>query len=93
MHRNAQDGLRSKVRFYILAVAEHFTILLGIPLKRNRLRWYGHVSRRDNDHVLSKAAEMEMEGVRPRGRPKKTWKWCVEQDMRERNIGEENIHN
>ena len=41
-------------------------------LKRNRLRWYGHVRRRGNDHVLSKAAEMEVEGVRPRGRPKKT---------------------
>ena len=62
-------------------------------LKRNRLRWYGHVTRRDNDHVLSKATEMEVEGVRPRGRPKKTWKRCVEQDLRERNIGEENIHN
>ena len=36
---------------------------------------------------------MEVEGVRPRGRPKKTWKRCVGQDMRERNIGEENIHN
>ena len=44
----------------------------------------GHVRRRDNDHVLSKAAEMEVEGVGPRGRPKKTWKLCVEQDMRER---------
>jgi len=62
-------------------------------LKRNRLRWYGHVRRRDNHHVLSKAAEMEVEGVRPRGRLKRTWKRCVEQDMRERNIGEENIHN
>jgi len=48
-------------------------------LKRNRLRWYGHVRRRDNDHVLSKEAEMEVEGVRPRGRLKKTWKQCVEQ--------------
>ena len=43
-------------------------------LKRNRMRWYGHVRRRDNDCVLSKAAEMEVEGVMPRGRPKKTWK-------------------
>ena len=43
-------------------------------LKRNKLRWYGHVRRRDNDHILSTAAEMEVEGVRPRGRQKKTWK-------------------
>ena len=39
-------------------------------LKRNRLRWYGHVRRIDNNHLLSKAAEIEVEGVRPRGRPK-----------------------
>ncbi len=26
---------------------------------------------------------MEVEGVRPRGRPKKTWKHCVEEDIRE----------
>ena len=62
-------------------------------LKRNRLRWYGHVKRGDNDHVLRKAAEIVVEGVRPRGRPKKIWKLCVEQDMRERKIWEENIHN
>jgi len=29
-------------------------------LKRNRLRWYVHVRRSDSDHVLSKAAEMEV---------------------------------
>ena len=43
-------------------------------LKRNRLRWYDHVRRRDNDRVLSKAAEIEVEGVRQRDRPKKIWK-------------------
>ncbi len=42
-------------------------------LKRSRLRWYGHVRRREEDHILRRAAEMEVEGVRPRGRPKKTW--------------------
>ena len=42
---------------------------------------------------LVKQQKMEVEGVRPKGRLKKTWKRCVEQDTRERNIGEENIHN
>ena len=35
---------------------------------------------------------MEVEGARPRGRPKKTWKRCVE-DMRQINIREVNVHN
>ncbi len=31
---------------------------------------------------------MEVEGVRPRGRPKQTWNQCVEEDAREMNIRE-----
>ncbi len=31
-------------------------------LKRSRLRWYGHVRRREEDHILRRAAEMEVEG-------------------------------
>ena len=62
-------------------------------MRRSRLRWYGHVKRREEDHVLRRALEMEVEGARPRGRPKKTWKRCVEEDMRQINIREENVNN
>ena len=40
--------------------------------KANGLRWYGHVLRRDDEHVFGKALEFEMKGKRKRGRPKKT---------------------
>ena len=45
--------------------------------KANGVRWYGHVLRRDDGHVLRKALEFEVKGKRKRGRPKKTWwtKW------------------
>ena len=42
--------------------------------KVNGVRWYGHVLRRDEGHVLRKALESEVRGKRKRGRPKKTWK-------------------
>ncbi len=42
-------------------------------LRRGRLRWYGHV-RREDDHVLRRASEMGVEGVRLKGRPRKMWK-------------------
>jgi len=42
-------------------------------IQQNRLRWYGPVLRKDNDWV-KKCMEYEMEGARPRGRPKKTWR-------------------
>ena len=37
-----------------------------------KVRWYGHVLRRDVGHVLRKALEFEVKGNRERGRPKKT---------------------
>ena len=44
------------------------------------VRWYGHVLRRDDGHVLRKALEFEVRGKRKRGRPKKTWKMQVERE-------------
>ena len=38
--------------------------------KANGMRWYGHVLRRDDGHVLRKALEFEVRGKRKRGRPK-----------------------
>ena len=38
-------------------------------LMQKRLRWYGHVRRRDECHMTRTVLDMEAEGVRPRGRP------------------------
>ena len=35
--------------------------------KANGVRWYGHVLRRDDGHVLNKALEFEVKGKRKRG--------------------------
>ena len=53
--------------------------------KANGVRWYGHVLRRDDGHVLKKVLEFEVKGKRKRGRPKKTWKTQVEKESR--NVG------
>ena len=50
--------------------------------KANGMRWYGHVLRRDDGHVLRKALEFEVKGKRKRGRPKKTWKTQVEKESK-----------
>jgi len=41
-------------------------------LQQNRLRWYGHVLRKDYDDWVKKCMEYEVEGSRPSGRPKRT---------------------
>jgi len=48
-------------------------------LQQNRFQWYGHVLRKDND-LVKKCMEYEVEGARPRGRPKKTWIQIVQKD-------------
>ena len=50
-------------------------------IHRRRLRWFGHVKRRDEGDPLRRVGELIMEGRRPPGRPKKTWKKTIE-DMR-----------
>ena len=42
--------------------------------KPNGVRWYRHVLRRHDGHVLKKALEFEVKSKRKQGRPKKTWK-------------------
>ena len=55
-------------------------------LRKMRLRWFGHVKRRDENSILRRTIELEVEGRRPVGRPKKTWIQIVEEDMRKLNI-------
>ncbi|XP_046971133.1 uncharacterized protein LOC124538205, partial [Vanessa cardui] len=42
-----------------------------------RLSWYGHVLRRNEEHIVRKALSMDVDGFRGRGRPRKRWMDCV----------------
>ena len=50
-------------------------------LKRNRLRWFGHVLRKDEDDWVRKCIDLTVEGKRGRGRPRKRWIDLVTRDM------------
>jgi len=47
---------------------------IAVVLQQNRLHLYGHVLRKDDDDWVKKCMEYEVEGPRPRGRPKRTWR-------------------
>ena len=61
--------------------------------KANAVRWYGHVLRRDADHVLRRALEFSVGGTRKEGRPKKSWRRVVEEECKRVGLRREDALN
>ena len=64
-----------------------------MKMREGRLRWYGHVMRRDQDYIGRRVMKMELLGNRNRGRPKRRFLDVVKEDMeklvwREKDIGD-----
>ena len=55
--------------------------MLGDALLRRRLGWFGHVERRDERDATGRVRLVEVPGRRPPGRPKKTWKKNMEEEL------------
>ena len=64
---------------------------LGMEMREGRLRWYGHVMRRDQEYVGRKMMEMELPGKRRRGRPKRRFLDIVKEDMGEVGVKEMDV--
>jgi len=62
---------------------------IALVLQQNRLCWYGHVLRKEDDDWANKCMEYEVEGPRPRGRPKRTWREVVKEDCQARKLDKE----
>jgi len=74
--------------------SKEFRERLGIDdiisiLQQNRLRWYGHVLQKEDTDWVKKCMEYEVEGPRPRGRPKRTWREVVQKHCQARNLNKE----
>ena len=57
-------------------------------LREARLRWYGHVCRKDDAYVGKRVREMIV-GRRKRGRPRRRWQDCIKEDMKMVGVREE----
>ena len=53
----------------------------GMKMMEGRLRWYGHVMRRDQKYIGKRVMEMELAGKRKRGRPRRRFLDVVKEDM------------
>ena len=68
--------LKLKDRFPSKELRERLGIDDIALVLQNRLRWYGHVLRKEDDDWVKKCMEYEVEGPRP----KRTWSEVVRED-------------
>ena len=47
--------------------------MINVKVREIRMRWYGHVMRMEEANPMKKVMNMEIEGTRPRGGPRKRW--------------------
>ena len=64
---------------------------LGMKMREGRLRWYGHVMRRDQEYIGRKMMEMKVLGKRKRRRPKRRFLDVVKEDMGEVGVKETDV--
>ena len=51
-------------------------------IRRERLRWFGHLERKSVDDWVNFCIRLVVEGARGRGKSRKTWEQCVKDDMK-----------
>ncbi|KAK3533410.1 hypothetical protein QTP70_019490, partial [Hemibagrus guttatus] len=55
---------------------------LGDKVGETRLRWFGHVQRRESEYIGRRMLDMELPGRRQRGRPKRRYMDGINEDMK-----------
>ena len=71
-----RDHMRNEEIRRILHVSQIDEVMRG-----GRLRWFGHVQRREANNVTRRVMYRAIPGTRRRGRPKKTWHQQIKDDM------------
>ena len=75
--------LRDKMESTVIALTVND---LEKHLRLKRLRWFGHIVRREEKVEIKKILELKIAGQRKRGRRVKRWIDVIEEDMRKRGI-------
>ena len=61
-------------------------------VQERRLKWYGHVMRREEQYVGRRAMKMEVQGRKKIGRPKRRWLDRVRDDIKEKGLSGEDVY-
>ena len=63
----------------------------GEKVRETRLRWFGHVQRRDGEYISRRMMRLELPGRRSGGRPKRRFMGVVTEDMTLVGVREEDV--
>ena len=55
-------------------------------MQQNKLRWFGHVERRDELCWIKRIGTLQVDGDGVKGRPRKRWREVLKEDMREKGL-------
>ena len=55
-------------------------------MRRNRLRWFGHVERRDELCWIKRIGTLQVDGDGVKDRSRKRWREVLREDMREKRL-------
>ena len=61
-------------------------------LREKRLRWFGHVQRRDKDDATRNILQMTVDGKQNRGRPKLRWRDDMARNQMTTEMAEDRRH-
>jgi len=78
VYDNEKENWRILTNKEIYAVVKKPTIIETIRL--NRLRWFGHVERMEENRIPKTVLHMNLEPTRFRGRPRNRWRERVRED-------------
>ena len=66
---------------------------IAAVMRPSRLRWFGHVHRREEGEWIRKVGELRVQGRRPAGKPRKTRTNVVEENLRALRLKESDALN
>ena len=83
------------VSLAVCVTTQCVAVFVGVEevVRRGRLRWFGHVKRKEADDWVSKCSNLEVVGGARKGRCRKTWMECVKEDMKECGLKKEEAQN
>ena len=85
---------RDKIRNeHIIEGQQECMVQASKKITEKRLKWYGHVRRMKEEHIVRRMLDVDIPGKRRRGRPHLRWKDACKRDMTEVGVKEDNTTN